>query len=165
MRAPRNAWAWGGVALLPAVGAALYGFARSTLFRRDTGRGVCDVGEPRPSEQRRPRVRPATARTRSSTGRTSAKGGRVARGDRARDRASPSVRAAAADPGGSTPAEQLAFHARLGNVLDVLVGVHANADEAELDVRGIEAHTKLRMRPTDLESLLARAAALLERER
>jgi hypothetical protein len=160
MRAPRNAWAWGGVALLPAVGAALYGFARSTLFRRDTGRGVCDVGEPRPSEQRRPRVRPAAARTRSSTGRTSAKG-RVARGDRA----SPSVRAAAADPGGSTPPEQLAFHARLGNVLDVLVGVHANVDEAELDVRGIEASTKLRMRPTDLEALLARAAALLERER
>jgi hypothetical protein len=75
------------------------------------------------------------------------------------------VRAAAADRGGSTPAEQLAFHARLGNVLDVLVGIHANVDEAELDVRGIEAHTKLRMRPTDLEALLARAAALLERER
>lgn len=156
MRAPRNAWAWG-VMLLPAVGAALYGFVRATLFRRDTTRGVLDIPELRPSEQRRPRARPAAAGKRSSTRRKSGKGRVASGGDRtpARGNADPRDR----------PEEQLAFHARLGNVLDVLVGVHAHADGAELDVQGIDAHTELRMRPTDLEALVARAAALLERER
>jgi hypothetical protein len=151
MRAPRNALAWGGVMLLPAFGAALYGFARSAFFRRDTGGGTLDGFGLRSSEQRRPRTRPAAAPKRSSTVRKSAKG------NGKRHRASPSLPA--------VPDEQLAFHARLGNVLDVVVGVHANADDADVDVRGIEAHTELRMRPTDLEALVARAAALLERER
>ena len=50
-------------------------------------------------------------------------------------------------------------------MLDVVVGVDAHADGAGLEVQGIDAHTELRMRPTDLEALVARAAALLERER
>jgi hypothetical protein len=165
MRTPRNAWAWGGVLLLPAVGTALYGFARGALFRRATRRGVSAVGELLPSQRRRPRARPAAASKRSSSGRGSAKGRVARRGEGTRDHASGSALPARADPGDSTPTEQLAFHARLGKVLDVVVGVHANAHDAELDVQGIDAHTELRIRPSDLEALVARAAALLDRER
>jgi hypothetical protein len=151
--------------LLPAVGAALYGFVRATLFRRDATRGVLGVPELRPSEQRRPRARPAAAGKRSSTLRKSGKGRVASGGDRTPGRGTASLRPTAAAPGDSTPEEPLAFHARLGNVLDVTVGVDAHADGAELEVQGIDAHTELRMRPTDLEALVARAAALLERER
>lgn len=143
--------------LLPAVGAALYGFVRATLFRRDTTRAALDIPGLRPSEQRRPHARPAAAGKRSSTRRRSGRGRVASGGDRtpARGKADPRDR----------PEEPLAFHAGLGNVLDVVVGVDAHADGAGLEVQGIDAHTELRMRPTDLEALVARAAALLERER
>jgi hypothetical protein len=150
--------------LLPAVGAALYGFVRATLFRRDTTRGVLDIPELRTSEQRRPRARPAAAGKRSSTLQKSGKGRVANGGDRTPGRGSASLPPVAADPRDPTPEGQLAFHARLGNALDVVVGVGAHADGAELEVQGIDGHTELRMRPTDLEALVARAAALLERE-
>jgi hypothetical protein len=59
--------------------------------------------------------------------------------------------------------EHLALRARLGNVLDVIAGIHVNAKEMEADVRGIQANTRLLLRSGNLLELIDRAKTSLDR--
>jgi hypothetical protein len=138
--------------LLPALGAALYGLARGLLKRQV--KGVVDDAKTRASGL--PHAPPVGRR--SPTGRRAAK-----ISDRSASRRD-ATQPRAAEPHDPALEEQLALRAKLGTVLDVIAGVHANADDAELDLRGVAARTQLRVRPTELRALVDRAAAVLDRD-
>jgi hypothetical protein len=151
--------------LLPAIGAALYGLARGLLEHR--AKGVADDAKTRASVL--PNAPPA--RRRSPAGRSTAKirsrdaTRREARAPRRKSRSRrDATQPPAIEPIDSALEEHLALRAKLGAVLDVIVGVHANADGAELDVHGIDARTQLRVRPTNLRAVLDRATAVFDRD-
>jgi hypothetical protein len=137
--------------LLPALGAALYGLARGLLKRQV--KGVVDAKTRASGLPHAPPVR-----RRSPTGHRAAK--ICDRGVSRRN----ATRPRAAEPNDPALEEQLALRAKLGTVLDVIAGVHANADDAGLDLRGVAARTQLRVRPAELRALVDRAAAVLDRD-
>jgi uncharacterized membrane-anchored protein len=57
----------------------------------------------------------------------------------------------------------LALHARFGELLDVIAGVHVNTDDVQVDVDGINSQTQLQVRPARLHEIIARATAILGR--
>ena len=56
---------------------------------------------------------------------------------------------------------ELALSARLGQALDLVAGVHAEAD-GEVAVRGIESETRQRLRRRTLVEIIDRAAPTLQ---
>jgi hypothetical protein len=134
-------------------------------------------GRPRSRESSTPktrrgrsvRVRPSARKQSSSHGRSPAKSGGRNASDRYKDgrRSGSASRSGQAEPeaadrSGHAFEEHLALRAMLGNVLDVIAGIHVNADELEADVRGIEADMQLQVRPANLDEVVDRAAAILE---
>jgi hypothetical protein len=143
--------------ILPAVGAALYGLARSRLLKREVKGATTRAPEflrTSPPRRRSP-TRQQAGKIRGRDATSAPRRKRVSRRDATRPRA--------AEPNDPALEEHLALRAKLGTVLDVIAGVHANAEDAELDVKGIDAQTHVRVRPADLCAIVDRAAAVFDR--
>jgi hypothetical protein len=129
----------------------------SSASKTRRGRSV-RVGPSAPNQSSSHSLSPAKSGGRNASGRYGA--GRRRDGASGRDEAKPE----AADRNEHAFEEHLALRARLGNVLDVVAGVHVTADEAEVDVHGIETDTQLQVRPANLHEIIDRAAAILDRD-